>query len=141
MNTAISYCLVAMAFYALEIAITDWQLSGLPPRLVTFLYAIGVATCAGVRLLFEDRLVAPTGRQWIFVGLMVAASFLAATAHFEAIHRQAGAVVLTLAYCLMPVAASIYMALFAGRLPTLRTAIAWVIAALALYVLATAPER
>ena len=141
MTSPVGFCLLAMAFYALEIAITDWQLSRLEPKLVTFLYAAGVALFAGIRLAIGERTPLPTGRQWLFVALMIVASFLAASAHFQALHERAGAVVLTLSYCLMPVAASVYMALFTGLVPDFRTVAAWLLAAIALALLATAPSR
>lgn len=138
MRTASLFCALAMLFYALEIALTDWKLSNISPRFLTFCFSLGVAICAAVMLAFDrGKIVMPQGYQWIFILLMIASSFVAALAHFEALHRQSGAVMLAMFYCLMPVAASFYTALFKSALPNYRVMLAWLVAALALYLLTT----
>lgn len=138
MRTATLFCTLAMLFYAMEIALTDWKLSSISPRLLTLCFSLGVAICTAVMLAIGgEKVRMPDGYQWAFVLLMIAASFIAALAHFEALNRQAGAVMLTMFYCLMPVAASFYMALFKRECPSFRVVLAWIVAALALYLLST----
>lgn len=138
MKLATLFCVLAMLFYALETSITDWKLAKVSPRVLTLCYALGVAVCAGVNLLFTTKeQTIPQGSQWIFVFLMIVASFVAASSHFAALHHDSGAVMLTMFYCLMPVAASLFMTLFKQELPGWRVVVAWVIAALALYLVST----
>ena len=138
MKTATLFCTLAMLFYALEIALTDWKLANISPRLLTLFYAIGVAVCAAVTLsIGHEKIRMPEGNQWLFVFLMIVASFIAAETHFAALNSQSGAVTLTMFYCLMPVAASFYMAIFKWELPNVRVILAWLVAAFALYLLST----
>ncbi len=138
MKSSAFFCVVAMAFYALEIAFTDWKLTNISPRLLTFFFSAGVAVCAAIGLAVDHQeLCMPQRSQWIFVLLMIAASFVAALAHFRALNEQSGAVMLTMFYCLMPVAASLYMACFRREVPNLRTMLAWAVAAFALYLIST----
>ena len=138
MKVAAIYCTLAMAFYALEIAVADWKLTSVSPRFLTLCYSLGVAICAAISLSFGgNEIKLPQGSQWAFVLLMIIASFIAALSHFKALHEQSGAVMLAMFYCLMPVMASLYMALFKWELPNFRTAAAWLVAALALYLLST----
>lgn len=138
MKTATLFCTMAMLFYALEIALTDWKLSSISPRFLTLCFAVGVAVCAAVALLVgHEKIRMPEGNQWLFVILMIVASFIAAETHFAALNRQSGAVTLTMFYCLLPVAASFYMAIFKWELPNYRVVLAWLVAALALYLLST----
>ncbi len=131
-------CTMAMLFYAMEIALTDHKLSNITPRLLTLCYALGVAICAAIGLLFQhEKIHMPQATQWIFVILMILASFIAASAHFEALHKGSGAVKLTMFYCLMPVAASFYMAIFKWECPNYKTIGAWLLAATALYLLSS----
>lgn len=132
MSKSFLLCVLAMVFYGLEISVADWKLTRISPRLLTFCYALGVATLAGVGLLVDWPETVPRGKEWSFVGLMVLASFVAALAHFAALHEGAGAVSLTLVYCLLPVVASLFAAVFKGEIPTLRLVLAWVAAAVAL---------
>ena len=142
MKVAAIYCMVAMAFYALEIAFTDWKLTSVSPRFLTLCFSAGIAICAAVSLCVKrQEIKMPHGWQWSFILLMVAASYVAALAHFKALNEQAGAVMLTMFYCLMPVAASLYMALFQWELPKFRTVAAWLIAAVALYLLSTSEGK
>ena len=69
---------------------------------------------------------------------MVIASFFAASAHFQALHLKAGALQLTLIYCLLPVAASLYTAIFEHKFPSIQMVAAWVLAGISLYLIATA---
>lgn len=133
MGKALVFCTVAMVCYGLEIAVADWKLTRLSPRLLTFCYALGVAACAGLSLLFSrDRPALPVGPEWMFLGLMILASFAAALAHFAALHARAGAVVLTLCYCLLPVVASVFGVVVKGEVPTAKLALGWVAAVIAL---------
>lgn len=142
MKSVTLLCTLAMLFYALEIAVTDWKLSNISPRLLTLCYALGVAICAGISLCFgHEEIRGPQGRQWLFVILMVFASFIAASTHFQALHEQSGAVRLTMFYCLLPVAASLYMAMFKGEVPSIRTFAAWIAAALALYLISSGDKK
>jgi drug/metabolite transporter (DMT)-like permease len=142
MKSITLFCTVAMLFYALEIAVTDWKLSNISPRLLTLCYALGVAICSGISLCFgQEEIRGPQGKQWIFVLLMVLASFVAASSHFQALHEQSGAVKLTMFYCLLPVAASIYVAMLKGELPNARIMVAWPIAALALYLVSSGAKE
>lgn len=126
-----------MVFYGLEIAVADWKLSHVHPRVLTFCYSVGVAACAGTALLFADRPRWPTGGEWNWVGLMILASFVAAFAHFAAITGKAGAVTLTLFYALLPVVAALFGVLVKGEWPTPRIVLAWLLGAGALVLLAT----
>ena len=142
MKVAAIYCMLAMAFYALEIAVTDWKLTSVSPRFLTLCFSLGVAVCAAISLsIGKAEIKMPQGWQWSFVLLMIAASFVAALAHFKALNEQSGAVMLTMFYCLMPVMASLYMALFKWELPNLRVVVAWLVAALALYLLSTSEGK
>lgn len=137
MRLATFFCVLAMVFYALETSIADWKLAKVSPRVLTLCYALGVAICAGISLLFTKEQTIPHGSQWVYVILMVGVSFVAALSHFAALHHESGAVTLTMFYCLMPVAATLFMALFKQQLPSWRLVVAWGIAALALYLVST----
>lgn len=139
MRLSLLFCFLAMTGYALEIAVTDWKLARVSPRLLTFGYSLGVATLAAMSLLHgRESLIAPSAREWPFVGLMVIASFLAAWAHFAALHEGASAPVLAMFYCVMPMAASGWMFLFTGEIPSARMLLAWLFGAVALYLASTA---
>lgn len=137
MNSALICCGLAMLFYGLEIAVADWKLAHIHPRVLTFCYALGVACCAGVALLFIDNPTLPRGKDWTWVGLMVLASFVAALSHFAAITGRAGAVTLTLFYALLPVVAALFGGLVRGEWPSARMILAWALGAAALVLLAT----
>lgn len=137
MNQALLCCAAAMLFYGLETAVADWKLRDVHPRVLTFLYAVGVAVFAGVYLLFADKPRWPKGGEWGYVAFLIVASFIAAVAHFMAINLKAGAVTLTLFYSLLPVVAALFTAVVKGELPTLRTVLAWLLAAAALALVAT----
>ncbi|MSR87329.1 hypothetical protein EXS70_04135 [Candidatus Peribacteria bacterium] len=133
------FSLLAMAFYALEISITDWRLTNLSPRLLTACYSVGVAIFSiSALFLTHEKISNPSGRQSIWIILMVIASFFAASAHFQALHLKAGALQLTLIYCLLPVAASLYTAIFEHKFPSIQMVAAWVLAGISLYLIATA---
>ena len=135
MKNSVALCILAMTFYALEIALTDWKLSKISPKAITLFYALGVATLAGINLIFAKEIKFPQGTEWGFTALMVVVSFVAALAHFAAIHNGCGAV--TMFYCLMPVVASLFSVLFKLESPDWRTAAAWILAVLALYLAST----
>jgi drug/metabolite transporter (DMT)-like permease len=141
MQNALVYALLAMIFYASEIVVTDLKLGRLSPRLVTLLYATGVALLAGLSLiLFPDKsLEWPTRKEWWFVALMVVVSFIAATMHFFALHEKAGATTMCTYYCLLPVTAALLVYLFSGehKVPSWRTIAAWVLGAVAVYLIST----
>jgi drug/metabolite transporter (DMT)-like permease len=131
--------IVAMAFYALEIAITDWKLAEISPRLLTFFYSLGVAIFSLGSIIFAKEAPAlPDFKQSIFVALMVLASFIAASAHFHALASGTGAIKLTMVYMLLPVAAAFYMFIFKHEFPDSRIILAWVLSVVALYLLSTA---
>ena len=131
--------LLAMAFYSLEIALTDWKLSAFSPRLLTFLYSTGVAVFALVTLvLARETHSMPDAKQSIFVFLMIFASFVAASAHFQALTTGTSAVTLSLTYAFMPVMASFFMAIFKFQLPSLQLVSAWILSIAALYLVGTA---
>lgn len=138
MKLATWFCILAMLFYALETSITDWKLTRVSPRVLTLCYALGVAICAAVSLIFTKDVQLPQGSQWGFVVLMIGASFIAASSHFAALHHDSGAVMLTMFYCLMPVSAALFTAIFKLEVPNWRVVVAWLIAAIALYLISTA---
>lgn len=123
-----------MAFYALEIAITDAQLTAIPPRLITLYYSAGVAVFALISLLISrEPITAPSTNTGIFLTLMILSSFIAASAHFEAINQGIGTARLTLAYAFLPVAGAVYTAILKKEIPSMNLIVACVLAALALY--------
>lgn len=131
--------IIAMAFYALEIAITDWKLSAISPRLLTFFYSAGVAVFSLGSIIYAREMhAAPDGKQSAFIILMILASFIAASAHFQALTTGTSAVKLTMVYMLLPVAASFYIFLFKQQLPDIKIIFAWLLSAIALYLLSTA---
>ena len=73
-----------------------------------------------------------------FYILMIIASFVAATAHFFAIHNNAGAIALTMFYSVMPVIASIFIFIFRGDTPSPLMIVSWVFAAISLLFLSIA---
>ncbi len=126
--------LIAMAFYALEIAITDFKLSAISPRLLTLMYSVGVATFAFISLIFNPaRVGAPHANQMSFIASMIIVSFIAASAHFYAINQGIGTTRLTLVYALLPVAGSLYILILKRELPSWNLIIAYILAAIALY--------
>ena len=137
MKLAVWFGVLAMLFYALETSITDWKLTKISPRVLTLCYALGVAICAAISLIFTKDVKLPQGSQWLYVVLMIGASFIAASSHFAALHHDSGAVMLTMFYCLMPVAATVFMAIFKHELPSWRIVVSWIIAAVALYLVST----
>ncbi len=91
MRTAYLFCALAMLFYALEIALTDWKLSSISPRLLTLCFSLGVAICAAITLVIDhEKIVMPQGWQWAFILLMIAASYIAALAHFKTVRSLTG---------------------------------------------------
>lgn len=141
MRLALIYALVAMAFYAVEIVITDLQLGKIPARVVTLMYATGVAILAGTSLLIfpEKEFVWPSRKEWGFVVLMVIVSFVAATTHFLALHNKAGSTTMGAYYSLLPVTAALLIYFFAKeqQLPSWRMVLAWVLGAIAIYLVST----
>ncbi len=141
MTKAMIFSLMAMLFYAVEIVTTDLKLSSMNPRLTTFFYATGVGMLSGISLLLFPIKETdwPKGSSvWIFIGLMVAASFIAATAHFFALHEKSGAAVMTTYYALLPVTASALIFTFSSHeLPSLRMVLAWILATIAIYLVTT----
>lgn len=141
MTKAMMFSLMAMFFYAVEIVTTDLKLSEMNPRLTTFFYATGVGVLSGVSLLLfpiEDTDWPKGSSVWMFVALMVGASFVAATAHFFALHEKSGAAVMTTYYALLPVTASVLVFTFSNQeLPSLRMVLAWILAAIAIYLVTT----
>ncbi len=132
------FAIVAMAFYALEIAITDARLGSVPPRLITLYYSAGVAFFALISLLISrEQITAPTSNTGVFLVLMILASFVAASAHFEAINQGIGTAKLTLVYAFLPIAGAVYSALFKKEMPSLNLIIACILAGLALYLVST----
>ena len=132
MEKAMLFCALAMVFYGLEISVADWKLAKVSPRVLTFCFSLGVALLAGLSLIFAKGQVLPKGSDWTVVVLMVLASFVAAVAHFAALNEGAGAVVLTMFYCLLPVVASLFAAVFKGEAPSWRLVLAWFAAVIAL---------
>jgi drug/metabolite transporter (DMT)-like permease len=128
MGKALLFCTIAMIFYGLEISVADWKLSKVSPRVLTLCYSLAVAVFAGLSLVFARGQVGPAGSEWTFVGLMVLASFVATVGHFAALNEGAGAVVLAMFYCLLPVVASLFAAVFKGEAPSLRLVLAWLAA-------------
>lgn len=126
--------IIAMAFYALEIAITDAKLGSIPPKLITLYYSAGVAMFALVSLLIsKEQVAAPSSSVSFFIFLMILASFIAATAHFEALNQGIGTAKLTLAYAFLPVVGSLYSIVLKKEFPTWNLLLAWCFAATALY--------
>lgn len=140
MNDAIFFSLSAVAFYALEIFITDWKLSHISPRFLTLCYALGVAIFAfiGVLSLKPGQVITPNGKDWVFIILMIIASFGGAISHFFALNRSTGTIALTIYYMLLPVAGSIYVYIFRGNIPSIRIVIAWLLAGIAVILITTA---
>lgn len=127
-----------MAFYALEISITDWKLTNISPRLLTLLYSVGVAIFSLISLILAKETHAiPDLRQSIFILLMIFASFVAASAHFQALTIGTGAVRLTMVYMLLPVVATFYMFILKSEVPGFRYILAWIFAGIALYLIST----
>lgn len=128
------FAIVAMAFYALEIAITDARLSSVPPRMITLYYSAGVALFAFISLLVSrEQITAPTASTSTFLVLMILASFVAASAHFEAINQGIGTARLTLVYAFLPIAGAVYSAIFKKEVPSVNLVIACLLAGVALY--------
>ncbi len=126
--------IIAMAFYALEISITDLKLSQISPRLLTLIYSLGVALVSLISLLIEPaHSGAPNVNQITFIVLMVIASFIGASAHFEALHGGIGTAKLTLAYAFLPVAGALHSVIFKKEIPSLGLVAAWLLAVLSLY--------
>lgn len=123
---------LAMVFYASEAVVTDAKLSHLNPRLLTFLYGLGIALFAGLSLVFAPVDRALIQREFPFVGMVIIASFLGALFHFSALNAQSGATALCSMYMLLPVAASIMKFLHSGQKPDQNLVIAWVLGAAAL---------
>ena len=146
MKNALFFSLIAMVFYATEIVVTDLKLGKVSPKLLTILYSGGVMACAIAYFLFsyftsEEETRLPTGNEWWYVVLMVAASFIAASAHFYALNQRATAVVMCTFYALLPVTASLLVFVFSKReLPSWKVILAWVLAAVAVYLVASEKE-
>jgi uncharacterized membrane protein len=142
MQNAQFVAMVAMVFYAMEIVVADLALGRVSPRFLTLLYATGVAVCAGLSLITnppKGGVVSPNRSEWLFVLLMIAVSFIAATAHFEALHAKAGATTMCTFYCLLPVMAALLVFFFTEehRLPSKRMIAAWLLGAVAVYLVVT----
>lgn len=142
-RTAIALSFVAMLFYASEIVITDLKLGNVSPSVLTVLYSGGVALIGIAWLIInsgrsKEPLIYPSGKEWIFVGLMIAVSFVAASTHFAALHKHTGAAVMCIFYSLLPVTASILIFIFSNREPpSWKMIIAWVLAGIAVYLVAS----
>ncbi|MEQ1849144.1 MAG: EamA family transporter [Candidatus Peribacteraceae bacterium] len=126
--------ILAMAFYALEITITDLKLGHVPAQLLTFLYASGVAIFALVNMLsHKETLTMPNAATWGFVATMVFVSFVASSAHFQALHDGIGTAKLTIAYAFLPVVGAVYVALLKKEMPSVNLILACVLAGISLY--------
>lgn len=139
MNSAFALCGLAMVCYGLEIAVADWKLSHVSPRVLTLCYSFGVGSCAAILVAGSGGQRWPQGREWGWTAVMAGLSFLAAFAHFAAIAGNVGAAGMTLVYSLLPIVAAAFSAIVRGELPTTRSAIAWALATAALVLEATAP--
>lgn len=132
---------MAMFFYAVETVTTDLNLSFLNPRLTTFFYATGVGLLSGISLLIFpiEEAEWPKGLTvWLFIALIVSASFVGATAHFFALHEKSGAVTMSTYYSLLPVTASVLVFFFSTQeLPSLRMLAAWALGSIAIYLVAS----
>ena len=135
------FAIIAMSFYALEIAISDLKLSDISPRLLTFYYSLGVAICALISMVLNnDSIVFPAKHNIVFLMILILSSFVGATAHFYAINGGIGTSKLSLTYAFMPVAGIILMLIFRRELPTLEIVIGCILAVVALY-LVTASDK
>lgn len=141
MTKAMIFSLMAMFFYAVEIVTTDLKLSSMNPRLTTFFYATGVGILSGISLLLfpiKETEWPKGSSMWIFITVMIGASFVAATTHFFALHEKSGAAVMTTYYALLPVTASVLIFTFSSHeLPSLRMVLAWLLGTIAIYLVAT----
>lgn len=139
MKSGMFMCVIAMLFYALEITITDLKLTSLPPKFITACYAVGMAIFSLTTLFFyKTSIVTPDLKQSSFIFLMIVASFIAASSHFQALHQNVGTLTLTMAYSLMPVAAALFTAIFEHKFPSLQIVVAWLLGGGALYLIGTA---
>lgn len=142
MRLAIVFAALAMLFYASEIVVTDLKLGRISARVLTFLYATGVAVLAGISLILvpeKEGFKWPNKSELPFVGLMIAVSFIAATTHFYALHEKAGATIMCTYYGLLPVTAALLVAIFSQEhnLPSWRAVAAWIFGAIAVYLIST----
>lgn len=128
-----------MAFYALEISLTDWKLSELPPRLLSVFYAIGVGIFAVIALqLTTKEITLPNASQWIVLICMIICGALATWTNFAALHNNLGATRLTLLYCLIPVVAQLFTFILNRELPSIHLVGAWLLATGSLYLVSIA---
>lgn len=142
MSDGIFFCLMAVGFYSIEIVISDWKLSHISPRFLTLCYAIGIGffALASIFQLKPGQVVLPHGKDWIFILLMIIASFGGAVSHFAALNKSSGAVLLAIYYTLLPVGASVLVYIFRGGFPSIKLILAWILAAAATILLSTATK-
>lgn len=134
MNNPHVLCAIAMTFYAVEMTITDKRLQDVHPRFLTLCYS-GIIFVLTLIWLAQNRdeVELPKGSKWVPIILMGVVSFIAAHAHFSALHKNAGAVQLGLYYALLPVVASLVDVAITRELPSIRIVIGWLLGAASLW--------
>jgi drug/metabolite transporter (DMT)-like permease len=145
MKSAWVFCFAAMFFCAVEAATTELKLSRLHPRLLTLFYSSDVMIFPIIMIVFftdKKELSMPQGGEWVFMILMIAASFVAALAHFAGIlSEEGGATKLSMFYMLFPVFTALLIGAFKGNWPDVRTILAWGFAAVAIYLISTSQPQ
>ncbi len=79
----------------------------------------------------------PQGHEWWWAGAMCIASFIGGWSHFAALNHHSGALKLSMFYMLLPVATSIPTILIKGEWPTWKTLLAWCLAGIAIWLIAS----
>jgi drug/metabolite transporter (DMT)-like permease len=126
--------IVAMAFYAIEITIADLKLSHIPPQLMTFFYASGIAVISFISVISNrENFVRPDAVSVGFILLMIFVSFIAASAHYQSIYEGIGSARLSLAYACLPVTSLVLVTIIKKEIPSFNLILACILAGIALY--------
>lgn len=129
---ALIFCLLASIFYATEIVVSEKHFAKIPPEVTTCLVALGIFLFSLPRAVsnwHKIDLAHTPSSVWFFFLFIGFLSYLGDWSHFSALHQNAGSVVLSMFYMLLPVICS----LLKWQLPSWKLSCAWIFSAFALY--------
>jgi drug/metabolite transporter (DMT)-like permease len=129
--------LLAAAFYAGEMVITDNRLTKMSPVVLTFLTSLGMTVFTLCLMVYDHsywaQIKTATTHEWYGIGLLVLACCLGALCHYGSLHKDTGATMLALFYVLLPV----FAAAMKFEKPTPKMIFAWILAGVSCYIAST----
>lgn len=142
-NILVNFLCIVVAFgYAIEIAVTDIKLKHLSSQFLTLCYSMGVAVIAIIMMIItRERITAiPSKSECLYIGVMIFFSFVAAIAHFLALHYGAGATKISMSYAMLPAIIALMAYIFKKETPEPRLVAAWILIGVAIYLTCTSKQ-